>query len=60
MTDDTFSFALSDTGIGIAKGELDKIFTMYYQVQETDHKPIGSGIGPAVSKAIAGLMWEVI
>lgn len=56
LTDDTFSFALSDTGVGIAKGELDKIFTMYYQVQETDHKPIGSGIGLAVSKAIAGLM----
>ncbi|OOR98482.1 hybrid sensor histidine kinase/response regulator [Canicola haemoglobinophilus] len=56
LTEDAFSFALSDTGVGIAEQELDKIFTMYYQVQETDYKPAGSGIGLAVSKTIAGLM----
>ncbi|MBN6711780.1 response regulator [Haemophilus haemoglobinophilus] len=56
LSEDTFSFALSDTGVGIAEQELDKIFTMYYQVQDTDYKPAGSGIGLAVSKTIAGLM----
>lgn len=56
LTEDAFSFALSDTGVGIAEQELDKIFTMYYQVQDTDYKPAGSGIGLAVSKTIAGLM----
>ncbi|PJG82966.1 ATP-binding protein [Caviibacterium pharyngocola] len=52
----TYSFSLSDTGIGIAPMELDKIFTMYYQVQSGENKPAGSGIGLAVSKIIANLM----
>lgn len=45
------TFKISDTGIGIPKNELDKIFTMYYQVKSKDNmRALGSGIGLAVSK----------
>ncbi|MDG6895621.1 aerobic respiration two-component sensor histidine kinase ArcB [Volucribacter amazonae] len=51
-------FSLTDTGIGIAPQELDKIFTMYYQVEDKQHhqKALGSGIGLSISKHIAKLM----
>ena len=52
-----FSFTLTDTGIGIPKNEQDKIFTMFYQAENTQEKKAqGSGIGLAVSKHIARLM----
>ena len=51
------TFKISDTGIGIPKNELDKIFTMYYQVKSKDNmRALGSGIGLAVTKKIASLM----
>ncbi|WP_040976639.1 ATP-binding protein [Necropsobacter massiliensis] len=52
----TFSFAISDTGIGIAPQELENIFTMYYQVKSDSHQRAGSGIGLAISRTIARLM----
>lgn len=51
-----FSFAISDTGIGIAQTELEHIFSMYYRVQSNQYQHAGSGIGLAVSKTIANLM----
>lgn len=56
LTKDTFSFSVSDTGIGIPENELDKIFTMYYQVRSEQSRPAGSGIGLTISKTIARLM----
>lgn len=49
-------FQVSDTGIGIPLEEQAKIFNMYYQVQSSEYKPQGSGIGLAVAKSIAQLM----
>ncbi|MFM2482122.1 aerobic respiration two-component sensor histidine kinase ArcB [Celerinatantimonas sp. YJH-8] len=42
-------FEVEDTGIGIAQAELDKIFAMYYQV-ENSKQATGTGIGLAVSQ----------
>ncbi|MGC6406155.1 ATP-binding protein [Bisgaard Taxon 45] len=50
------AFSVSDTGIGIPENELSRVFDMYYQVQSSGHKPLGSGIGLAISKTIAQLM----
>ncbi|CDF98568.1 ATP-binding protein [Avibacterium paragallinarum] len=52
----TFAFAISDTGIGIAQAELEHIFAMYYRVKSKQYQHAGSGIGLAVSKTIANLM----
>lgn len=51
-----YLFEVQDTGQGIAPQELDKIFTLYYQVESDVQKPAGTGIGLAVSKNIAKLM----
>ncbi|MGC7560293.1 ATP-binding protein [Pasteurella sp. PK-2025] len=53
---DGLDFLVSDTGVGIPEQELDNVFEMYYQVKSSGLKPLGSGIGLAVSKAIAQLM----
>lgn len=52
----TYSFALTDTGVGIPQSEQKKIFTMYYQVRAGNQKALGSGIGLSISKRIAKLM----
>lgn len=50
------AFSVTDTGVGIPADELPRVFDMYYQVQSSENKPSGSGIGLAVSKTIAQLM----
>lgn len=52
----TYSFALTDTGVGIPQSEQKKIFAMYYQVRAGNQKALGSGIGLSISKRIAKLM----
>lgn len=49
-------FSVADTGIGIPKKELDKIFAMYYQVSHGDNLIPGTGIGLAVSQRLAQAM----
>ncbi|MGC6407010.1 ATP-binding protein [Bisgaard Taxon 45] len=56
VSEHQISFSVSDTGIGIPENELSRVFDMYYQVQSSGHKPLGSGIGLAISKTIAQLM----
>lgn len=48
-------FEVQDTGIGIPKQQLDKIFAMYYQVESNSHAT-GTGIGLAVSSQIVKAM----
>lgn len=51
------AFTVTDTGIGIPKAELDKIFAMYYQVESGGKKhATGTGIGLAVSRNLAEAM----
>lgn len=56
IQDNQYQFSVTDTGAGIAPYELDKIFTMYYQVKDNIHRSAGSGIGLAISKNLAQLM----
>ncbi|WP_386697707.1 ATP-binding protein [Lonepinella sp. MS14436] len=56
ISNNQYSFAISDTGQGIPSQELEKIFTMYYQVADSGKKSAGSGIGLAISRNIAHLM----
>ncbi|MEJ6123461.1 aerobic respiration two-component sensor histidine kinase ArcB [Vibrio sp. 2-Bac 85] len=49
------NFEVEDTGVGIPKDKLDKIFAMYYQVQGERHAT-GTGIGLSVSSQIAKAM----
>ena len=51
------TFTIQDTGIGIAKDQLDKIFAMYYQVQRDDFQSAtGTGIGLAICKQMVDKM----
>ncbi len=51
------TFTIQDTGIGIAKDQLDKIFAMYYQVQRQDFQSAtGTGIGLAICKQMVDKM----
>lgn len=54
--ENSLSFSVSDTGVGIVKEELENIFTLYYQVQQSSYRAAGTGIGLAVSKQIVELM----
>lgn len=50
-------FKVQDTGVGIPKDEIDKIFAMYYQVNHPDHQTAtGTGIGLAICKEMVTLM----
>lgn len=53
--------SIEDNGIGIASGELEKIFRPFYQVAQNEHSKSGTGIGLSLSKAIIemhhGVVW---
>ncbi|MBW8191141.1 aerobic respiration two-component sensor histidine kinase ArcB [Neiella marina] len=53
----SIEFRVSDTGVGIPKAELDKIFAMYYQVSgQGKTKAVGTGIGLSVSQRLSQAM----
>ena len=45
---------VADTGCGISKEELNKIFNRYYQVK-SEHQPSGTGIGLSLVKNLAAI-----
>lgn len=50
-------FKITDTGVGIPEGELEKIFAMYYQVDHPNHKSAtGTGIGLAICQQMVSMM----
>jgi signal transduction histidine kinase/ActR/RegA family two-component response regulator len=48
-------FRVEDTGVGIPKDKMERLFSPYYQVEGTDHTH-GSGLGLAISKQLAEYM----
>ncbi len=49
------AFEVRDTGIGIAEGQLEKLFTRFYQAEAGAARG-GTGLGLAISKALATAM----
>jgi signal transduction histidine kinase/CheY-like chemotaxis protein len=49
-------FIISDTGAGIPKKEIDKIFKSYYQIELNEIKPIGEGLGLKIVKELTTLL----
>jgi len=48
-----FYFRVRDTGFGISKESIDKVFNRYYQVEDSEYNPhIGSGVGLALVKSL--------
>lgn len=56
VSQNQYQFSVTDSGQGIPESDIENIFEMYYQVEKSQHKPAGSGIGLAISKTIAKLM----
>lgn len=49
----TGAVRVSDTGIGLAPDELDRVFDRFYRVEGVARPPGGSGIGLAIARAYA-------
>lgn len=49
---DSIEVSISDTGIGIEKEKLEKIFDKFYQVDSKTRKSIGGGLGLSISSGI--------
>jgi histidine kinase len=45
--------AVSDTGIGLAADDLERVFERFYRVEGVERPPGGSGIGLGIARAIA-------
>ncbi|HYO78122.1 MAG TPA: ATP-binding protein [Thermoanaerobaculia bacterium] len=56
-TDSTISIAVSDTGIGIAEEDLQKLFIAFSQIEEAQTKSHqGTGLGLAITKELAQML----
>jgi PAS domain S-box-containing protein len=55
--DDTVSFEVTDTGIGIPPDELDRVFDSFYQVDGSSTRQYGgTGLGLTISRRLAEMM----
>lgn len=54
--DEQFHFEVTDTGIGIAMDELDKIFLPFQQSGEQKHKAEGTGLGLSITQKLVDIM----
>jgi signal transduction histidine kinase/PAS domain-containing protein len=55
--DGVITFTVTDTGVGIADGEIDKVFSSFYQVDgSTTREHGGTGLGLTISRRLAELM----
>jgi signal transduction histidine kinase len=57
LADGSVSFTVSDTGIGIAPGNLERIFDEFVQIESPLQKQFkGTGLGLSLSRKLAGLL----
>ena len=56
ITNNQIRFEITDTGVGIAPEELDKIFEPFEQVGERNRKAEGTGLGLTITQKIVALM----
>jgi PAS domain S-box-containing protein len=57
----SIEFAVADTGIGIPEGDLEKVFSSFYQVDgSTTREHGGTGLGLTISRRLAELMGGTI
>ncbi|KPA13183.1 protein containing ATP-binding region, ATPase-like protein, partial [Candidatus Magnetomorum sp. HK-1] len=56
MIDKKIRFCVQDTGIGIPKNKLDKIFKAFHQLEDQSRQTEGTGLGLAISKRIVKMM----
>jgi len=54
--DDQFYFKVTDSGVGIAKDELDKIFLPFQQSGDQYNKAEGTGLGLSITKKLVDMM----
>ncbi len=53
IQDQTLQVEVIDNGIGIKQSKLDRIFERFYQVEESDRRRMGTGIGLNLAKKLA-------
>lgn len=56
FADGMLTFAVNDTGMGIAAAEIEHIFEPFRQVGETQGRPQGTGLGLAIAKRLVERM----
>jgi len=52
VRDNMVELAVADTGIGIKKKDITKVFDKFQQIEDVDHHSEGSGLGMPISKLI--------
>jgi len=56
LTEDALTVSIEDSGVGIPKDKLERIFDEYYQVDTHGTKRMGVGLGLAIVKEVARLL----
>ncbi len=55
-TDDVVEYEVQDNGIGIAPGDLEQLFTMFFRADNVETRSVpGTGLGLAIAKTIVDL-----
>jgi signal transduction histidine kinase/CheY-like chemotaxis protein len=54
--DDDVEIVVRDTGVGIPRNELDRVFDEFYQVDRGAQRPEGLGLGLSIVKRLASLL----